>query len=178
MWILLWLPLCFSLQLLLETQAACELDASGAPGKAPYWKFVDLFVYSVGPFLATFLVNIAIIVGISRKLRRGGNKFASPPRVRFLTVPSCRSVRARGAVADEEAEVDDGAAVVEFPARESPGNEEIREALVAQQSARSTQLLIKDEAISKRVRSRSQTRTILHKFTALKNIHLSCKYEL
>ena len=68
---------------------SCELEASGSPGTAPYWKLVDLVVYSMGPFLATFLVNTAIIVGIYRA-RRLQSQFLSTPRVRFLTNPNCR----------------------------------------------------------------------------------------
>ena len=121
------------------------MDVLGSPGMASYWKFVDLFVYSVGPFFATLLVNIAIIVSISRARRRR-NKFASP-RVRFNTMLSCRTEG-----------VDGAALVVEIPARCNPGSDEIREALVEQSApAELHKRIIKDDAISIRRVPRNQT---------------------
>ena len=129
-------------QLLLDS---CNLHALGSPGMAPYWKFVDLFVYSVGPFFVTLLVNIAIIVSISRARRRR-NKCASL-RVHFNTMLRCRTEG-----------VDGGALVVELPARFHPGSDENREALSEQTApAEQNRRVIKGDAISKRRVPRKQT---------------------
>ena len=125
---------------------ACKLDALGSPGMAPYWKFVDLFVYSVGPFFAALLVNIAIIVSISRARRRR-NKFVSP-RVRFNTMLNCRTTEG----------VDGAALVVELPARCKSGSDEMREALDEQSApAELHRRVIKDDAIPKRSVPQKQT---------------------
>ena len=115
---------------------SCELDSLGSPGTTPAWKFMYLFVYSVGPFVATFFVNIAIIVSISRARRRGG-QLAGPLHVRFLTRPSYSTREGAGASVEREI-----APVVELPTGScSKGDEE--SALAGQSSQ-----VIRDNAIS------------------------------
>ena len=97
----------------------CDLDASGSPGMASYWKFVYLIVYSLGPFLATFLINIAIIVSIYRA-RRLQSQFGVFPRVRFFTNQNSSEKESANAV--DEAR---GLALVELRAHNSPENNEI-----------------------------------------------------
>ena len=129
----------------------CELDATGAAGKETYWKFVDLVLYSFGPFIVTFIVNIAIIVRIFR-VRLQRNKSARPPRVRFHTMPSVRICTERAPVAaGERAE-----AVAELPELNANCSEEIRGEL---QSARPSLHLIKGDAIPSKT-SASRNRAI------------------
>ena len=100
--------------------SSCELDASGSPGTAPYWKFLDLVVYSVGPFLVTFFVNTAIIVSIYRE-RRLQSQFVSTLRVRFLTNPVCLYEKSASRIRAKEenaatSQVEREVALVERPA--------------------------------------------------------------
>ena len=146
----------------------CKFDAValGSPGVEFYWKLVDLFVYSVGPFIATFLINIAIFVSISRAHRRR-NKFASP-RVRFLTKPDCPTRKGIGADAEREV-----AFVVGLPARSRSRSEEITEAPVEDTAPVCESLrVIKRDAIPKSDVPRNQT----SKFKRLTSTNKVCTH--
>ena len=132
---------------------SCELDTSVSHGTAPYWKIVDLIVYSIGPFLATFLVNTGIIISIYRS-RRLQSQFVSA-RVRFLTNPNRRVEEENVEISDVEREV----ALVEPPASNPSVSNEIREPFVEETTGRAPgEQLIKADAISQRRVPRSQTR--------------------
>ena len=124
--------------------SSCELDASGSPGTAPYWKFLDLFVYSVGPFLATFLGNTAIILRIyrARLLQR---QFVNSPRVRFLKNSNC-SVEEKSADASK---VEKEVAFVEHLACNRSESDEIRESF-GEPPVPLREQLIKDDTSSNR----------------------------
>ena len=98
----------------IHLMSACELGSFGSPGVESYWKFVNLLAYSMGPFIATFIVNIAIIMSIARALRL--RQFGGHPHVHFLQKPD-RPTRKETAAA-------------ELSARSHSGFDEIREAPV------------------------------------------------
>ena len=105
----------------------------------------------MGPFLATFLVNTAIIVGIYRA-RRLQSQFLSTPRVRFLTNPNCSAEEKSAGALKVEREV----ALVEHLARSE--RDEILKPF-SEPPVPLREHLIKDDAISKRKVHRNKTST-------------------
>ena len=115
------------------------MDVTGAAGNSPYWKFLNLITSSVGPFLSTFIVNIAIIIRIFR-VRRRRNNLSTNRRVHFTTMPNLLSERLR--LANES----EGAAVLEISPRDTfRRSEETSRAFVVKQSSLSEKQLVNDE---------------------------------
>ena len=77
---------------------ACELGSLSSPGAESHWKFVNLLAYSVGPFIATFIVDVAIILRIAR-VRRLRGQFGGQ-NVHFLQKPDHPTRKGTAAAAE------------------------------------------------------------------------------